>query len=98
MLVSVYEKENPLYLDESLKSIFSQTYPAEQVVLVCDGRLTNELDSVVSRYEREYPQIFEAVRLPENVGPGDAANRGNAVAFLDEKSLYKRDYYQDRQR
>lgn len=79
MLVSVYEKENPLYLDECLKSIFSQTYPAEQVVLVCDGRLTNELDSVVSRYEREYPQIFEAVRLPENVGTGAAANRGIAA-------------------
>lgn len=76
MLVSVYKKVDPKHLEACLESIFSQTYPASQVVLVCDGELTDGLWQVVCKYERLYPDIFEPLRLSHNVGTGAAANAG----------------------
>lgn len=76
MLVSVYRKIKAEHLDECLESVFAQTYPADQVVLVCDGALGEELDGVVGKYEKLYGGVFEAVRLEKNVGTGAAANAG----------------------
>ena len=47
VLLSVYNKENPSYLAKSLDSIFSQTLFPTEVILVKDGPLYNELDSVI---------------------------------------------------
>ena len=41
--MSVYRKENPVFLRKSLNSVFSQTLPANEIVLVEDGPLTDEL-------------------------------------------------------
>jgi len=76
MLISVYVKEKPKYFDECLNSVFSQTYPADEVVLVCDGKLTKELYSVIEKYQKEYPNVFKPIFLEHNVGTGRAANIG----------------------
>lgn len=76
VLMSVYKKENPLYLDESISSILSQTAPTNDFVLVCDGPLTAELNSVIDKYTNEYPELFQIVRLEKNVGLGNALNKG----------------------
>ena len=39
VLLSVYYKESPLFLKESLNSVFNQTLCSDDVVLVEDGRL-----------------------------------------------------------
>ena len=67
VLMSVYHKEQPEYLDAALRSVFDQTVPPAQVVLVKDGPLTAELDRVIERFEREYPQMT-VVPLAKNVG------------------------------
>lgn len=76
MLVSVYKKVVPSHFDECLNSIFEQSYPADEVVVVCDGKLTEELDEVLFSYEKKFPEILKTVRLEENVGTGRAANIG----------------------
>lgn len=76
MLLSVYEKVNPEHFKECLESIFSQTYPAEQVVIVCDGPLTKELDRVVFHFEKTFPEVVDVVRFNQNKGTGAAANAG----------------------
>lgn len=48
VLLSVYYKEKPGYLRQSLDSIFSQTIRASQVVLVEDGPLTPELNAIIA--------------------------------------------------
>lgn len=40
VLMSVYYKENPIWLDESIKSMFEQTIKPDEFVLVEDGPLT----------------------------------------------------------
>ena len=42
VLMSVYHKEKPEYLRQAIESIQSQTVPASDFVLVCDGPFTKE--------------------------------------------------------
>ena len=48
VLMSVYKKENPAYLQQAVESIQAQTIPTDNFVLVCDGPLTQELDAVIA--------------------------------------------------
>lgn len=78
VLMAVYHADTPNFFDESLRSIFSQTLLPAQLVLVCDGRLTEELEAIVQRYSSEYPQILHVVRTPseQNQGLGKALAMG----------------------
>lgn len=77
VLLSVYYKENPKYLDESLRSILlDQTYNVEQVVLVRDGPLTNELDFVIDYWASKFDGLLTIVSLNENHGLARALNEG----------------------
>ena len=76
VLMSVYAGEKPEYLRESLESMYSQTYPAADFVLVCDGKLTEKLDETVKEYEDKYPDTFHTVRLEKKRGVGECANIG----------------------
>lgn len=75
VLLSVYRKEKPEFLKESLQSVFSQTLPADEVILVEDGPLTEELDSVINEFEKKEPTL-KVIKLLENIGLGSALNIG----------------------
>ena len=53
VLMSVYAGEKPEHLRASIESMLSQTYVTNDFVLVCDGKLTKELDEVVDDDEEE---------------------------------------------
>ena len=76
VLMSVYDQELPENLNQSLESMLKQTCPPSDFVLVCDGKLTNELEVIVKSFQNEYKNIFRIVRIDENVGAGKAVNRG----------------------
>lgn len=73
--MSLYYKERPDYLRQSLDSVFNQTLPPDEVVMVEDGPLTDELYHVLDEYETKYPQ-FKRIPLAVNGGPGKALNEG----------------------
>ena len=50
--MSLYWKENPLYLNLALKSVFEQTISPDQVVLVLDGPVGKQLLAVVERFRK----------------------------------------------
>ena len=72
VLMSVYHKENADWFKISIESMLNQTIKTDDFVLIEDGPLTNELESVVKYYETNYPSIFRVVRLKENIGLGPA--------------------------
>ena len=76
VLMSVYVKENPEYFDTALESVVNQTLMPNEIVIVKDGVLTKELDSVIEKYISKYPQLFNIVALEENVGLGEALRIG----------------------
>ena len=77
--MAVYYKEKPDWLRISLDSIFAQTYVPSEVVIVKDGPLNAELDSVLDEYEDTYKEKIKIVALPENGGLGKALAAGLKV-------------------
>ncbi len=76
VLMSVYVKENPEYLKQSIDSILKQTVKTDEFVIVCDGPLTEALNQVLYRYESSNPDIIKIIRLKHNQGLGLALNAG----------------------
>ncbi len=76
VLMSVYYKEKPEYLKQSMESIAQQTIPTQDFVLVCDGPLNDALDCVIVEMQDFFGERLHVVRLPENVGLGRALNEG----------------------
>lgn len=95
--MSVYAKERPAYLALALQSLMNQTTPANQVVLVCDGPLTGDLDDVIDRFVEVLPLTL--VRMPENRGLSHALNAGlphcqyEWVARFDSDDLCERERF-----
>ena len=77
VLMSVYYKENSEYLKQAIESIQAQTFPTDDFVLVCDGPLNQELDSVIKKKQQEMKNILNVVRLKKNAGLGNALNKGS---------------------
>lgn len=75
VLMSVYSREHADFLRLALDSVFNQTVVPTEVVLVEDGPLTAELDSVIDEYNTRYAQL-KTVKLPVNGGLGRALRAG----------------------
>lgn len=76
VLMSVYHKEKPDFLKQSMESIAAQTLPTNDFVLVCDGPLNPELDKVIEEMQQTFGKVLHVIRLPQNVGLGRALNVG----------------------
>ena len=97
VLMSVYFKERPEFLRTSLQSIYDQTVPADEVVLMCDGPLTEELDSVIAMMQELFGERLYVHRLEKNGGLGNALNIGikdcknELVARMDSDDISRPD-------
>ncbi len=76
ILMSVYYKEKPEFLKQSIESIYNQTIPTDDFVLVCDGPLSTELEEVINITKEKMGDTLQIVRLSQNVGLGKALNIG----------------------
>lgn len=72
ILMSVYYKEQPDWLKMSIDSMLNQTVRADEFVIIKDGFLTPELDSVLCEYMDNYQELFKIIGLEKNVGLGPA--------------------------
>ena len=94
VLLSVYRKEQPAYLRQSLDSIFNQTLLPDEVELVKHGPLIDTLDEVVEEYALKFSAL-KVVPLSENQGLGKALNEGlkhcsyDLVARMDTDDVAK---------
>ena len=72
VLTTVYKQESPTNLRKSLLSSYEQTIKPTEIILVCDGELTEELDRELEKLKIEIP-ILKIFYLPENLGSGPAS-------------------------
>lgn len=75
VLMSLYYKENPKFLRESLDSVFTNTVKPDQVVLVLDGPIGEELQIIVNRFQKQYSTL-DVYPQPVNHGLSTALNIG----------------------
>lgn len=76
VLMSVYKKEDPKHLQESIDSMLAQTLFPNQFVLVKDGPLTDRLENVINEFLDKYEDLFTIVALENNIGLGRALDEG----------------------
>lgn len=96
VLMSVYNKEKPEYLCLSINSILNQTIPPDEFIIVKDGSLSLELESILKGYSMSN-SIFNVIGYKENKGLGYALNyglnycRNELVARMDSDDIARHD-------
>jgi len=104
VLMSVFHRENPLFLREALDSLINQTLLPQEIVLVKDGPLTEELDAVINSFMHDNPGVLKIVAQKENVGLGKALEIGlehcscELVARMDSDDISCRDRFENQVR
>lgn len=97
VLMSVYYKDNPKWLEESIDSMLNQTVKTNDFVIVKDGKLNKELDKVLDKYKEKYSNIFNIVELEKNQGLGPALAigvekcRNEYIARMDSDDISDKD-------
>ena len=92
VLQSVYRRDNPDFLAQSLQSIADNTLQPVNVILVKDGILTPELETVISEWQTKLP--LKVVGYEQNQGLAQALNYGlqfvetDLVARMDSDDIW----------
>ncbi|MEQ4713881.1 glycosyltransferase [Providencia alcalifaciens] len=77
VLLSVYKNEKAEYLYLALNSIIiEQTRLPDEIVLVKDGPLTTNLESIITDFEKSTAIPVKIISLKNNIGLGNALNAG----------------------
>ncbi len=97
--MSVYRREEPRCLTQSVDSIIGNGTQPDEIVIVKDGPLTEALDAILDEYARKYPFI-KLITLEKNEGLGIALNEGlkycshELVARMDSDDISKPDRFE----
>lgn len=77
VLLSLFAKENPIFFDLSMKSIWiDQIRKPDEIVLVEDGPITLELENIVTKWKEELGNLLKIIKLKDNQGLAIALNEG----------------------
>ncbi|SPW30947.1 putative glycosyl transferase [Edwardsiella tarda] len=74
VLMSLYDKEKPEYLNECLESISHQTLMPDEIVIVLDGPVNINLMAILDKWIKIIPIVI--YKIERNVGLGNALNFG----------------------
>jgi len=96
VLMSVYKKDNYIYVDNAIKSLLNQSLLPNQIVIMVDGVISEELKVVLKKYESN--NLFDIYYRDNNIGLGLTLNEGlkkckyEYVARMDadDESMYDR--------
>ena len=84
VLMSVYKSEKPAYLNRALQSVWDdQTLKPAQIVLIKDGPLGEELDSMIVSWQHKIPDVMTVLTNVHNIGLTRSLNKGLKVAYGD---------------
>ena len=78
VLMSVYKNDNPEFLKTALESIYEQqTRKPDEIVVVFDGKLTEELYTVLNNFKKDKETIVFYYPQEVNQGLGQALKIGS---------------------
>ena len=78
LLMSVYARERPEFLETAIQSLEAQTVAPDEILLIKDGPLSVPLEQIIEKYTAKIG--IRSIQLPENVGLAKALNVGLAEA------------------
>ena len=100
VLMSVYIKENPVFLKEAVESILHQTLQPSEVIIVEDGPLTPELYQALEELEAQSSIPIKRCPLEQNCGLGLALKYGviqcqyDVIARMDTDDIAVEDRFE----
>lgn len=98
VLISIYPKESPEFLTQALESLTVQSLPADEIVIVKDGTVGSEFESVLDQYAMKLP--LKVVGYEQNRGLGYALAFGlqqcryDWVARMDADDIAVKDRFE----
>lgn len=75
VLMSVYKNDKPEYIKVAVDSLLNQTVLPSQIVIIEDGKVSNDLDNLLENYTKEN-KIIEIHKREQNIGLGLTLNEG----------------------
>ena len=93
VLMSLYTKEKPEYLNRALESMVKQSLAPDEIVIVKDGEISQQLQSILTKYSKQYSGLLKIVGYEQNKGLGFALNyglnhcRNDLVARMDTDDI-----------
>ncbi len=82
-LTSCYINSKANEFKIAMDSMLNQTLPAEQIVVVCDGQISEELSNLIDEYSSNNQSLFTVVKLEKNQGLGLALREGTEFCRND---------------
>jgi glycosyltransferase involved in cell wall biosynthesis len=76
VLLSVYQKESPQFLNSCLESIHNQSLSPNEIVIVEDGPLTEDLHAILQQWKNVFGKSLKTISLDKNLGLGKALAHG----------------------
>lgn len=86
--MSVYRHDNPTWLRLALDSIYNQSLPPKEVVIVQDGFISHDLSDVINDFAFEKKNIISLIK-PQNQGLGLALRDG--LSYVSTKWVARMD-------
>ena len=100
VLISVYKKDNPNFLNDALISIWDlQTFKPKELILIIDGKLTVELELVVENWKEKLKDRLIIIKNSKNIGLTKSLNKGiklcsgDYIARMDADDLSSPDRF-----
>ncbi len=87
--ICVYGKDDPQWFAKAVDSIRNQTVMPRDIVIVVDGPVPEELDSIIRAYEQD--PLFCVIRFAKNSGHGPARRAGLEACLCEIVALMDAD-------
>ncbi len=71
---------NPPFLKEALESVLAQSFPDWELILIVDPPFSDELEQLILKYAKDYPNKIRYIKNDERVGFRNALNQGLKIA------------------
>ena len=100
VLVPTYYKEKAENLDLAIKSVVEQTLMPNEILIIEDGKLGEDLETVINEYKAKYPELINVIKFEENQGIGKVRTVGiekakyDLVAFMDSDDISRNDRFE----
>lgn len=76
VLMTIYVKTEADWVNDTFKSIYNQSLPANELVVILDGKLTPDHYKILDIWEKKFEGKFKRIDLEQNVGLPRALNIG----------------------
>ncbi len=100
VLMPVYYKDNTQYFKEAVDSVLNQTVPADEILIIQDGKLSPDLDALINSIKEKYPDLINIIKFEENQGIGKVRALGvekcrhDIIAFMDSDDISRNDRFE----